>query len=321
MPARRKLFQTGTVLELCTRIHSGLPLTAHPSAQTLIKGLLARAQELNPVTISHVIFMSNHFHMIVVVEKPEDICGFMEYVKGQSSRVLGTLFGLTGQCWAERYDSPRILDSQKLMERLVYLYTNPQRANLVDTIDHYPNLSTWDLLKTGTLVSKAGVVKHSIKCLSTLVANAKRYFAKYPRLPDFRPNVELVLDTAAAFRVLGIEDDEEVRECFSAVIAKVRAQEKELINHRKESGIAVIGKAALIDASPLKDHKPKKCQPRMLCLASCSKTRASFIQWYKSLDAACREVYELWCQGIKAAFPTIGFPPRDPFCIRCEGVP
>jgi REP element-mobilizing transposase RayT len=320
MPARRKLIQTGAVLELCTRIYSGLPLTAHPSAQTLIKGLLARAQEENPITISHLVFMSNHFHMIVVVEKPEDVCGFMEYFKGQSSRVLGILFGLTGQCWAERYDSPRILDSQKLIERLVYLYTNPQQANLVDTIDHYPNLSTWELLKAGTLQSSTSVVKHSIKHLTTLVKNAGKTFSKYPRLADFKANADLVIDTAAAFRALSVESDEGVKDCFSEVISRVRTQERELINQRKEAGIGVVGKTALIEASPLKAHRPKKSQPRMLCLATCAKARAGYIQWYNAMDIACREVYELWCEGIKAAFPAIGFPPRDPFCMRCEGV-
>jgi REP element-mobilizing transposase RayT len=319
MPARRKLIQPATVLELCTRIHEGLPLTAHPSAIAIIKGILARAQEQYPVTISHFIFMSNHFHMIVVVDKPECIPSFMEYVKGQSSRYLGALFGLTGQCWAERYDSPRILDAEKLVERLVYMYTNPQKANLVDTIDHYPHLSTWQLLNSGNYSYKAMVPKHSLKMMNDIVIAAKRYLTKYPPLPDIKAKVELKIDTAAAFRALGLESDEEINEALTRVMAAVRIKEKELINERKKVGIGVIGKASLINASPLKEHKPKKRQPRMLCLASCAKARATFIVWFKALDFACRDAYEQWREGNKVPFPSIGFPPRDPFCFRCEG--
>jgi hypothetical protein len=320
MPARRKLFESGTVLEVCTRIHQGLPLTAAPSAQTLIRGLLARAQGLNPVVISHLVFMSNHFHMILVVKKPEDVSGFMEYFKSQSSRLLGCLFGLTGQSWAGRYDSPRVLDVVTLKERLVYLYTNPQQANLVDTIDHYPNLSSWELVKSGVLEQVSEVQKHSLEDILKIVAEAKVPLTKYPPLPEIEPNGLLRIDTAAAFRALGVVNDEDVRECLYEVVAMVRAREKTLINERKADKKGVVGKWALIKASPLKAHIPKKTQPRMLCLGSSRKQRAAFIEWFNQWDKACRHVYRQWRRGIKEPFPALGFPPRDPLCVRSKMV-
>jgi REP element-mobilizing transposase RayT len=153
MPARRKLYERGIVLEICTRIRRGLPLTADATAQKIIRGLLAKAQRLYKITICHIIFMGNHFHMIIVVHDPEAVSSFMEYFKGQSSRVLNIIFDGEGENWAERYDSPRILDAETLEKRMAYLYCNPQRANLVDRIDHYPSFSSWDLLKTGVICS------------------------------------------------------------------------------------------------------------------------------------------------------------------------
>jgi REP element-mobilizing transposase RayT len=318
MPARRKLFQTGNVYEICTRMQQGLPLTAHPSAITLLRGMLARAQGYYPITISHLVFMANHFHMIVVAQNPEDVANFMEYFKSQTSRVLNILFGLSGQSWAERYDSPCILDVSKLMARLEYLYTNPQQANLVDTIDHYPHISSWSQLVSGSTKKETQEKKHSIRCLNDLVRKAKQKFRQYPSLPYQKENEKLTIDTAAAFRALGIEDDEEITERLSEVVCRVRIKEKELSKERIAAAKSVLGKQALICASPLKLHNPKKSQPRMLCLGSCRAERAEFISRYKIWNAACREAFESWREGLSAAFPSLGFPPRNPFCQRYE---
>jgi REP element-mobilizing transposase RayT len=222
MPARRKLFQTGCVYEICTRLQQGLPLTAHPSAVVLIKGMLARAQSYYPVTISHIVFMANHFHMIVVAQNPEDVASFMEYFKGQTSRVLNILFGLSGKSWAERYDSPCVLDVDKLMDRLEYLYTNPQKANLVETIDHYPHISSWNQLVSGVTRLSTSETKHSISSLNKLVESARKKFSRYPFLPSQSKNEVLTIDTAAAFTALGVEGDEEIQEYLDEVISRVR---------------------------------------------------------------------------------------------------
>jgi hypothetical protein len=94
--------------------------------------------------------------------------------------------------------------------------------------------------------------------------------------------------------------------------------EKEFSKERRSASKGVVGKQALIDASPLKQYYPEKSQPRMLCLGSCKVQRTEFISWYKNWNAACREVYENWREGLKAAFPSLGFPPRNPFCERFE---
>jgi REP element-mobilizing transposase RayT len=299
-------------------MQQGLPLTAHPSAITILRGMLARAQSYYPVTISHLVFMANHFHMIVVAKNPEDVANFMEYFKSQTSRVLNILFGLSGQSWAERYDSPCILDVSKLIDRLEYLYTNPQQASLVDTIDHYPHISSWSQLVSGTTLLCTQEKKHSIRSLNGLVRKAKQKFKQYPSLPYQKENEALTIDTAAAFSALGVEDSEQVRELLSEVIARVRVKEKELSRERSAAHKSVVGKQALISASPLRQYNPKKSQPRMLCLGSCRVQRAEFISRYKLWNTACRETFESWREGVVAAFPSLGFPPRNPFCKRYE---
>jgi hypothetical protein len=237
----------------------------------------------------------------------------MEYFKGQSSRVLNIIFDGEGENWAERYDSPRILDAETLEKRMVYLYCNPQRAHLVDRIDHYPNFSSWELLKTGVTTRTTPETRYPI---STYLALPQVKRTRYPALPDMAPNESLTIDTAAALEAFGITEPEEIADFHGRVIAAVREREVELINQRKREGKGVVGKRALITANPMKAHSPKKRQPRMICLGSSKQQRAEFIAWFKYYEERCKYVYQQWKLGIKALFPAIGFPPRNPFCER-----
>jgi hypothetical protein len=257
--------------------------------------------------------MGNHFHMIIVVQSPEDVSGFMSYFKGQSSKILNIIFQNSGENWAERYDSPRILDAETLKARMAYLYCNPQKAHLVESIDHYPGFSTWDLLISGNTKRTTQETRYPIEMYLEL-AEVKR--SRYPIMPKIAANEELHIDMAAALEVFGIDESEEIAHFHERVIDSVRSNEAELIRQRIKEGIKVIGKQALIAASPLKEHNPKKRQPRMICLGSCRKERATFIAWFKDYEKLCKEVYQDWKNGIKALFPAIGFPPRNPFCER-----
>jgi hypothetical protein len=40
-----------------------------------------------------------------------------------------------------------IPDLETVKERIAYFYNNPTKANLVDTIEQYPGLNTWEIFK------------------------------------------------------------------------------------------------------------------------------------------------------------------------------
>ncbi len=47
--------------------------------------------------------------------------------------------------WCAGYDSPPVLTMEDVILKIAYMYTNPQTANLVDSIEQYPGLSSWNM--------------------------------------------------------------------------------------------------------------------------------------------------------------------------------
>lgn len=151
MPRNRKLLIHGKIYEICFRTEEGLPFAPTPYIKAIWESILARAQSLYRVRIVAGILMSNHPHLLIRVEDPEDVPKFVAYVKKETAHALNRLLGVEQHTvWQEGYDSPLLGDAAKVVERLVYCYTNPQKANLEDTIERYPGWSTWsEFLKGG----------------------------------------------------------------------------------------------------------------------------------------------------------------------------
>jgi len=119
MPRIRKCFIRRTVVDLCFRTEEGLPLTANPILLTLLTSILARTQTIFPVTICHFVVMSNHVHMLNVVEFPELVKDFVGYFKRESAHAINHLLGRKKHTiWCSGYDSPIVLDPAKVLDRI-----------------------------------------------------------------------------------------------------------------------------------------------------------------------------------------------------------
>ena len=114
----------------------------------IIDGILAKATNDYEIDVNHAIFMANHFHIIVTVVNPGDVKEFFRYLKGEIAHAVNRLLGRRKRTvWVDGYDSPLVLDEDKLKYLISYLYLNPLRANLVNTISEYPGVSSWKMLK------------------------------------------------------------------------------------------------------------------------------------------------------------------------------
>ena len=143
MPNLKRCIIHNTLVEVCFRTEEGLPFVATPYIKAIMQSIIATAQTMYPTTICHFVLMANHMHLILVVQDPEDFVAFIGYIKRESAHAINRLLGRKKRTvWCDRYDDPKILDPDKAMQRIVYLYSNPQKANLVSTIDEYPNLSS-----------------------------------------------------------------------------------------------------------------------------------------------------------------------------------
>lgn len=314
MPRNRKLIMNNEVRFVTMRTERGLPLLATPFMRLIIEGLLARAKELYPVIIGDLIVMGNHIHMFLVVLDPGVFDLFIRYFKTESAHVINALKGeLKGTIWEEGYDAPPILTMNDLIRKSIYIYTNPQRANLVRTIEEYPNLSTWRLLKTGCSaeLSTKRIRRLAVTALPAhemSIGQTRRYSKDFEnRLKD---NLTLNLNPKACFEVLKSRSELSYDEYRRQVIDGVRQEEARLEEKREEEKRPVLGNLALISQSILRKHTPSKFGRRMICICSDIALRIAYIKRYRAYCEQYCEVYRAWQAGDRSrVFPPGFFPP------------
>ena len=283
--SNRKLFVHGTVVEVCFRTEEGLPLPATPYIKVIIERNLARAQTLYPVIICHCLVMANHVHMILVVDDPSRVPGFVGYFKGETAHAINHLLGRKKRTiWADGYDSPIILDADKAIDAIEYFYSNPQQANLVERIEDYPHFSTWKaFLVGGEERSVLRIPRNSIPVLpkhSLTLSEQQELAIKLQS--EGREECQLVITPDAwmdCFDELRDRDPEEINQ---GIIQLIRQKEEDLIISRIKP---VMGAHALRLEPMNKEYEPKKRGKRMLCLSSIKALCVAFISWFRELCA------------------------------------
>lgn len=284
MPNLKRCIIHNTLVEVCFRTEEGLPFVATPYIQAIMQSILAAAQSSYPTKICHFVLMANHMHLQLIVQDPEDFVAFVGYVKRESAHAINRLLGRKKRTvWCDRYDDPKILDPEKAMQRIVYLYTNPQNANLVATIDQYPNLSSWQaFLAGGEELQVNRIARSSIAMLPAGASSIRKQEVVAQQL----------LQQAGEEQTLRIEPDAWM-ECFSQlegtdpeeinalIIQDIRAKEKDLELERARNDTPVLGTRALQQADIRKAYIPQKRGKRMICLSSVKEYRQQFIKFYK----------------------------------------
>jgi REP element-mobilizing transposase RayT len=283
MPQDPKVFIHGTLIELCTRTEQGLPFAATPYIRLIWLSILARAQSLYPLTLCHALLMANHPHLLVIVQDPAHVPKFVEYLKRELAHAVNHLLGNTrATVWEEGYDSPVILDAEKAIERIAYCYGNCSEADLAESIDEYPNWSTWADFQSGapTEISVPRIARNDIPQLPLKTLS-------FAEQEDFARALEA---KGKEHYVLRIEPDAWMQ-CFSdelagrtaeqnnkLVVKRIREKEAEAEQTRRGP---VVGAHALRLQSMRREYRPVKRGKKMLCLSSFVSRRKRYIGWFK----------------------------------------
>ena len=291
----RKIYHHKDVREIHSHCVSGLPFSAAPFIRSVLEGLLARAQELYPVTISHYTFLPNQFHMILVVKDPQDVSGFLYYFKCRTAHCINKLLGRRGPLWDARYNSPVILDADMLTERLVSHYTSPQRSHLINSITQYPHMTTWGLLDDALSVHTKECDVVSRKKIPTLPA--KSSFKPHEirlYLEQIKDAVwcksQLHIDPSAAYKVLGCGADD-ITTQLQALKKQVFQEEDILMEQRKKMQISIRGAHRLVHDRLTMNYPPEVRERRAICLGSDKKMTAQYITAYRHYVEQCRRAY------------------------------
>jgi len=316
---QRKNFEHNKVHLISSRMQEGLPMVPTSVMNGIIWGILARGKSLYDVKICHFIFLANHFHMVIVVSDPEAASAFVGYVKSEISHAVNRMLGRRKRTiWDEGYDSPVILDAEKVKQVIAYIYLNPARAHLEESIQRYPGVSSWEMYSGGSHKKTCRSYRRTqIPVLGTpdLSIREQRRLLENMEKKPVREH-EFVLEPDAWLDCFGETEGESGEKIKEEILQEIDAEEKALSQERKEEGRRVIGATSLRRQSMEKEYVPTTFSPRMLCLSTCKELRKAYLEYYASLCQKAREVYERWKLGdLVARMPAGVFAPRVPLLV------
>ncbi len=278
----------------------------------IIKSVLARAQTQFNVVVCGVAFMANHFHLLLVSQDPETTVRFVDCVKTELAHAVNKLLGRRKRTvWCSDYDAEPIITRSCAIAKFVYLYTNPQAANLVDTIDEYPGFSTWEMfLEEEHKFTAPWIRRFFVTELPKKAISEQDDLALCQQLRDKSTDShEFTLSPFAWLKCFRIPEGE-IPQIKEEIIRGVRAEEAKL---RAERKFPCLG-AEKLRRQPIDlKYTPKKYGRKQWCISDDKDLRIAFINWVKAERAKARETYRRWRKGDRSAeYPPGMFPPSFP---------
>jgi len=205
-----------------------------------------------------------------------------------------------------------MITADEVLDRIAYLYTNPERDGVVDSVNNYPGVSSWKRYRGKLFTITAKKIPRA--CIPKLENPEK--ITRYERLEICELFSSLIgdpltielkpYDCLRCFESLEEYSDQELDEMILGRIETYRISitpKKTAFRDKKAS------KVMKIDL----DYEPKKFGKKTVVLSSCSKLRGKFIEWFKSIRDEARRVYEEWKKfNFEEPWPLYLYPPPKP---------
>lgn len=315
MARPRKLAFNNSVLFVTMSVEEGLVFPPNPFINHLVASLLGRAQEQHPVKVCHFLVEPTHIHMLLKVDNPDDVRGFMERFKTESAHAINRLLGRKKRTiWCAGYDSPVVINPERVMEKIIYLYSNPVKDMLVQMLGEYPGLSSWEAFNGGlTKISGSRIYRSKIRRLARPKLQLREWLALKTHYVETAPyETALLLSPDAWMATFDIPKEEALR--INQEIKECVARECEEHNTKRiKEGKPIIGAKRLVLEAINAPYVPNRTGRRMWCLSSDIPKRVAFIQFVKSLIAKAKEVLAKWRAGdYTAKYPLGLYPPSLP---------
>jgi len=323
MDKKMKYHPHGSVLFCTFSLEEGLLLLANPLCHAIIKSCLARARELYPVRICHMLVEATHIHLVLVVINPDHVDAFFRHFKTESAHMINRLLGRKKRTlWCEGYDSPVVLTPVRALIAIAYLYSNPAKDNLETSIDRYPGFSSWDIFRSGKLTRQWKRLRRPQFTPITRDANNLRGYTKFAE--EIQTNSDEVqtftLEPNAWMEAFGYHSPEEQRRLNEQLIARIRLLEERAGKKRANEGKQVLGRERLIAQVFDTTHRPRRSGRRMWCLSEKRAIRVAFITFFRALMRKAREIRERWRLGdMTVRYPPGLYPPSMPKLANALG--
>jgi hypothetical protein len=316
MAEKMKYHPHGSVLFCTMSIEEGLLLLANPLCQAIVKSCLARACELYPVRICHILVEATHIHLVVVVINPDHIEAFFRHFKTESAHMINGLLGRNKRTlWCEGYDSPIVLTPRRALIAIAYLYANPAKDNLESSIDRYPGFSSWKMFQSGNLTRQWKRLRRPQFTPITRDANNLRGYTKFADriLATSEEMQTFTLEPNAWMDAFGYRSPEEQEKINRQLVARIRLLEERAEKKRAREKKCVFGRERLLAQVFDTTYRPKRRGHRMWCLSEKRSVRVEFIKFFRGLMQKARAVREMWKLGdVTVPYPPGLYPPSMP---------
>jgi len=118
--------------------------------------ILKKLQEVK-VTILGYCIMSNHSHLLIHSETPEEISKFMQKVNTTYSMYYNKINNRVGYVFRNRFKSQEIFDQGQLYTCLRYIHNNPVKANITKTMQEYKHSSYNEFFGTRKIINDKSI--------------------------------------------------------------------------------------------------------------------------------------------------------------------
>jgi REP element-mobilizing transposase RayT len=275
----------------------------HPTDElnSIVIGVLARAQRLYGVEIHAFVFLSNHYHLLLSVESALQLARFMNYLNSNLAREAGRLHDWKERFWGRRYQAIVISEEQAAqVDRLRYLLSHGCKEGLVARPRDWPGAQCVKALAEG-------------QPLQGLWFNRTQEYAArvrgeaFHRLEHATPET-IRLEPLPCWRDLSKEI---YRRSVDELITQIETETatRHIRERRRPLGV----KAILVQDPHDRPHMMKKAWAPAFHAAT-KAARRELVEAYRWFVATYREAAVKLRQGDFAArFPEGSFPPRLPF--------
>ncbi len=197
---------------------------------------LALAAKRAKVQITFSVALSNHHH--TGIHDPDgNFPIFTEHFHGLLARCQNAHLGRFEGFWSSEPTSVvHLVEPNDILEKMTYAFTNPTAANLVDTVEEWPGVTTFEATLSGGHIT---------------AVRPKHFFRDDGDMPEV---VSLDIARPHGFQDLGQS------EWTNIVTERVRAKEADYRQRRAVKGITVLGRERILAQSP--SHSPESHAPR-----------------------------------------------------------
>ena len=114
-----------------------------PAVNDMIRGVLGRALYLYQYSIKiHVmVFLSNHYHMLLTTPDSKTLSEFMQHVDANIAKGLARIHDFDGKVWKGRYSAIPVIGDEAVERRAKYILSNGCKEGLVHRPVDWPGVN------------------------------------------------------------------------------------------------------------------------------------------------------------------------------------